>query len=132
MPYHFEFDSENRILLLVAEGDVQDAELLVINDVVGAHVKALQPAAGISDLSAITSFQISSDAVSTAALQPSPYPEETPRFIVAPQDHIFGMSRMFEMIGSRTRAKLKIVRNRDEALAAIGVKNPKFERVKLQ
>lgn len=129
MPVHFEFDPEHRILLVVAEGDVQDAEILTINDLIGEQVNRLHPFAGISDLSSVTTFNVSSQAMRTAALQPSPYPEETPRFIVAPHDYLFGMARMYELVGNRTRANLRVVRRREEALAMLGVQNPKFEPV---
>ncbi len=129
MPYHFEFDPEHRILLVIAEGDVKDQEILNVNADIAAHVRELKPSAGISDLSSVTTFQVASATMRTAASQPSPYPEETPRFIVAPQDHLFGMARMYELAGHRTRSKLKVVRSREEALAALGVPNARFERV---
>jgi hypothetical protein len=129
MPYHFEFDSENKILLLVAEGHIQDQEVLAINDIIEPQVKRLQPSAGITDLSVATSFDVSSQALRTAALQPSPYPDDIPRFIIAPEDLVFGLARMYEMVGHSTRTKLKVVRSREEVLKTLGVTNPKFARI---
>jgi len=127
MPGHFEFDSQHKILLLVAEGHIEDREILAVNDRIAARVNRLRPSAGITDLSAVTKFDPSADAMRSAARQPSPYPEETPRFIVAPVDHVFGLARMYELFGSRVN--LKVVHSRQEALAALGIQNAKFEPV---
>jgi hypothetical protein len=129
MPYYFEFDPEHRILLVVLEGDVVEREMLKINGDIKAHVTGLNPSAGISDFSAVTTFAVASHTMRLAALQPSPYDEQTPRFIVAPRDHLFGLARMYQLIGSRTRAKLHVVRSREEVFSALGVQNPKFERL---
>src|SRR5208282_6511521 len=39
--------------------------------------------------------------------------------VVAPQDEIYGMARMYEMIGSRTRDHLHIVRSLADAYALL-------------
>jgi len=130
MPYHFEFDKEHKILVLVAEGVADDAEIMTANQAIAAQVARLHPSAGISDLSRVTKFDVSGDAMRTAARQPSPYPDSIPRFIVAPQEYVFGMARMYEIVGYRTRSNLKVVRSMREALAALGMTDlPKFEPV---
>ena len=48
MPYHFEFDSEHKILVLVVEGVADDAEIMTVNQVIAAQVDRLQSPAGIS------------------------------------------------------------------------------------
>ena len=129
MPYHFEFDSEHRVLLVILEGNVDDREMRTINDDIRGHVRELNPAAGISDFSTITTFSVAAPTMRTAASQPSPYPVETPRFIVAPRDELFGMARMYELIADRPMAKLKVVRSREAALAALGIQKSRFERL---
>jgi hypothetical protein len=130
MPYHFEFDSEHKILVLVADGVADDGEIMTVNEVIAPQVARLRPSAGISDLSRVTKFDVSGDAMRTAARQPSPYPDSIPRFIVAPQEYVFGMARMYELVGYPTRSNLKVVRSMQEALAALGVTDlPKFELV---
>jgi hypothetical protein len=127
MAGRFEFDSQHKILLLVMEGDVGDDDIVSANDRIAQQVNHLHPRGGISDLSGISGFDVSSKAMRMAAAQRAPYPEETAWFIVAAQDHIFGMARMYEMAGSRDN--LKVVRSRQEALAALGVEKPMFEPV---
>jgi len=130
MPYHFELDVEHKILVLVTEGVVDDAEVVTVNQAIAAQVTRLHPLAGISDLCRVTKFDVSGDAMRTAARQPSPYPDSIPRFIVAPPVYLFGMARMYELVGYRTGSNVKVVHSMREALAALGIPNPpRFERV---
>lgn len=127
MAHHFEFDSEHRILLTVMEGDINGEEIETINRAMRAQIDRTRPAAGISDLTGVKQFNVPAEIMRAAALQPAPFPPETPRFIVAPSDLLFGMSRMYELVADRPEGKLRVVRKREDALAAIGVPNPKFE-----
>jgi len=131
VPGHFEFDHERRILLLVAEGNIQEAEILYVKENIARAVAALNPVAGIADLSKVEKFDVSTDVLRTAARQPSPYAPETPSFIVAGSDHVFGMARMYEFFGAATRANLRVVHSREEALAALGALDAKFEPVNI-
>jgi len=106
--------------MLVAEGDIQDAEILVVKRNIAERFNKFQPVGGITDTAGITKFTISAEVIRTAARQPAPYPEGTPWFIVA---------RMYEQVGSVKTASLKVVRSRQEALAALGVAEPAFECV---
>ena len=128
MPFRCEFEREHRILLVLFEGDIRDAEALTIKGVIASYLERLHPAAGIADLSAVKAFEVSTHALRATARQP-PYPEDIRRFIVAPQDHLFGMARMYELSEASSRANLQVVRSRAQALAALGVQNPKFEPV---
>ena len=129
MPYHFEFDSESRILLLAYEGEVQGGEIAEANHDMAQHVARLKPSVGMADLSGVKTLDVPADTLRAAARQPSAYEEETPRFIIAPTDYLFGMARMYEIMANRPHEKLRVVRSRKEALAALGVREAKFERL---
>lgn len=130
MPHHFEFDFAHRILLTVMEGEIQGPEISTIDQEMRARIVRLQPAAGISDLTHVTQFNVPARIMRSAALlQPPPFPPETPRFIVAPTDVLYGMSRMYELVADRPHGKLQVVRSRDEALSVLGISNPKFDPI---
>jgi hypothetical protein len=130
MPYHFEFDRKNMILLTVVHGDYTDEEQLSINADIRKHAMALKPKAGIGDMTAITTCNVSPAAVQIAARESSPYEAGTARFLVAQADHVFGMGRMYQMTAKeKSRASMQIVRTREEALEALGVTDAEFERV---
>ncbi len=127
MPHHFEFDHAQRVLLVVVEGEINDAEIMAIDEEMREQIARMQPAAGISDLSGVSAFSVSAQVMRSVALQDAPYPQETPRFIVAPTDVLYGMSRMYELVADRPRGMLQVVRNREEAFAQLGASNLKFE-----
>jgi hypothetical protein len=111
------------------KGDVQGEEIAVVSAEIRAQVSRLRPAAGISDFSAVENFNVSAQAMRTAAVQPSPYPSEIPRYIVAPTDFLFGMARMYEQVADRPDSKLQVVRRMEDALAGLGAADAKFEAV---
>jgi hypothetical protein len=127
MPHHFEFDDEHKLLLVVMEGDVDGAEIVKIDEELRARIIRMQPSAGISDLSRVRNFNVPAQVMRSAALQAAPYPAETPRFIVAPSDLIYGMSRMYELVANRPAGKLEVVRSREEALKRLSISNPTFQ-----
>lgn len=129
MPHHFEFDSEHKILRLVLEADIEGEEYSQLTADLRAQIRRMRPVAGITDGSSITNFNVTSQALRSAALEGSPYPPATPRYIVAPTDYLFGLARMYELIGNHSEGRLQVVRKMEEALAELGVANAKFERI---
>jgi hypothetical protein len=129
MPHHFEFDIEHKILRLVLKGDLEGEEFLRLNAEIHAQAERWQPVAGISDGIAIANLNVSSQTLRSVALQGSPYPTGIPRYIIAPTDYLFGMARMYELMGNHSEGKLQVVRSLEEALAHLGVSNANFERV---
>jgi hypothetical protein len=129
MPHHFEFDPAHRILLVVLEGEIRDEEFRRMNADIRKHASGLNLAAGVSDFSLVTKLDVASHTLREAALQPPPYLPEMPRFVVAPTDYIFGMARMYELIANRPMGKLQVARSREEVFAALGVHDPKFEKL---
>lgn len=129
MARHFEFDSEHKILRLVLQGDMEPEEFLRLNAEIEAHARRLKPLAGITDGAAISNFNIPSQTLRTVASQGSPYPAATPRYIIAPSDYLFGMARMYELVGNHSEGKLQVVRKMEDALADLGVAHAKFKPV---
>ncbi len=127
MPHHFKFDPEHRILLTVMEGDIDGSEIQIIDREMRAAIARTRPSAGISDLTAVRKFNVPSHIMHNAAMQqPPPFPADTPRFIVASTDFLFGMMRMYELIANRPPGILTVVRCMEDALATIGVSHARF------
>jgi hypothetical protein len=129
MAHHFEFDSEHKILRLVLEGDIEGEEYSRLTAEIRAKAKRMRPLAGITDGGGITNFNVSSQSLRSAAFEGSPYPAETQRYIVAPSDYLFGLARMYELMGNHSDGKFHVVRRMEEALAGLGAANAKFERI---
>src|SRR5580704_8224900 len=127
--FRFEFDSENKILLLRVEGRLTDKLLAELYVSIRKYSTATDARAGIWDLSSVTEFAISNDLIRSLASQEPAMPDAArrPRIIAVVGAVGFGLARMFQILGESTRPLLKVVHNRDEALAELGVQSPHFE-----
>jgi hypothetical protein len=129
--YHFDFDSKHRILRCRFEGRVTDEELKEYYLAAGRYVALTGATFGITDFSAADSVEVSPKTVrELASLPPVITDQDRIRCVVAPSDKVFGLARMFELQGEGTRANLHVVRTMKEALAILGVQEPKFDPVK--
>jgi hypothetical protein len=129
MPYLFEFEPVHSILRCTISGHVDDRELL---ECYGRAVRCVQqtdPATAIVDLTPIDSIDISPATVQSLARSDPAFHPSRPKFIVAPTDHLFGMSRMYQLVGERIRPRLQVVRSLDEVYLALGVKDLHFQSV---
>src|SRR5204863_2831258 len=125
--YHFDFDPINKILRAKFDGYVDDDEMrrYYFQDS-RKLVTKVQFDAAIVDFSAITKFEISSSMIGEMAAY-KPVIATVPIFIVAPAPHIFGTSRMFQIMGAKTRPQLHVVRSANEAYEQLQVVEPKFK-----
>jgi hypothetical protein len=83
----------------------------------------------ISDFSEVTSFEVTARGIAQLAASYPLVPDNLLRIVVAPQDVAFGMSRMFEMLGSSTRNKVYVVRTVAEAYQVVGVESLDFHPI---
>ncbi len=129
MAYRFEFDSANRILLLRFEGPLTNESLVEAYNAIRKYSNATDAKAGIWDFSSVTEVNVTSDVVRSLAKREPAMPDATilPRIVVAPAAHVFGIARMFQLVGESTRPLLTVVRGMDEALTALAVQSPHFE-----
>jgi hypothetical protein len=128
--FRFEFDPINKILLLRFEGRLTDESLAEICRTARIHWAATGARAGIGDYSSVTEFPLSAEIVRMRAQQaPMPEPTERPLFIVMPSTAGYGLARMYQIVGDRAQPLVSVVRTLDEALAALGVQSPHFDRL---
>jgi hypothetical protein len=133
MPYVFEFDSANALLQGRLYGVVTSEEFRDYFRQGVRCVTAKKPRAGITDLTAVTSFDVTPQTIrDLAASRPVAPAENLLRVIVAPSPDVFGMARMFESHGEATRPNLHVVKTGREALVIVGVPEPNFETIDLK
>jgi len=131
MPCAFDFDSANRILRCRLNGQVDDEILKDFFQAGSKHAIRIRPAAGVVDLSDVTSFDVSTPVIKALAKStPVLHDPDLRRVVIAPSPGIYGMMRMFEMEGEATRPGLQVVRSEREAWAVLAVRNPQFEPLK--
>jgi hypothetical protein len=132
MAYRFEFDATNGVLQGRLEGRVTSEELIEYYRLAMKCARLKRPRSGITDMTGVTVFEATSQTVrELAGMRPAIPDTDLLRVIVASSPDIFGMARMFESHGEATRPNLHVVRTRKEALAIVGVLEPKFELIDL-
>ena len=132
MPYLFEFDPGNSLLQGRLYGRVTSEELKEYFQVGIKCIAAKRPRAGITDMTAITLFEVTSQTIRELAnVPPIDASQELLRVIVASAPDVFGMARMFESHGEVTRPNLHVVKTCKEALLIVGVREPKFESINI-
>ncbi len=114
------------------EGQVTEAEFVEYYREAGELAAQLQPRGGIVDFSQVTSFEVSSRAISDQAGQPPVLSDpRLPRVVIAPSPSLFGIARMFQLRGEQTRPNFHVVHTHAEAWEILGLKQePHFDPIK--
>jgi hypothetical protein len=130
MPYRFDFEYTHHVLCCTFKGRITDRDLRQFHHDARRVVQRIDPHVAIVNFRPVTAFDVSSGAMRSLARSEPLMPDKTrPRFIVAPADLTFGMSRMYQIVGEITRPDLHVVRTRQEALSAIGLEDTKFQKI---
>lgn len=128
----FEFDPINKVVCWRLRGEVTDELFVESLQLVADILADTHPTSGIIDLSQVTSLLISTQSITQTANSKPIFPVELPRVIVAPSNHVYGMSRMFAAHSEGTRKDVEVVRTMDEAYRLLGIKDPQFRAMGLR
>jgi len=126
-----EFDAKNNIPRGPVHGPMTGAILLDFYAAATEYMASHPPCRGILDFSQVTEFEVSPHAIRQVAAAPPAFPAGYMRVIVVPIDFIFGLARMFQMLGEKTRPDLHVVRTLDEAYRLLQIESPEFRPVSL-
>jgi hypothetical protein len=129
MAFRFEFDPVNKILLVRVDGRQTDESIAECYRAIREYSTATDASAGIWDFSPTTEFAVSAEFIRQLARQEPAMPDATkrPRILVLPKPAVFGLGRMFQLVGENKRPLLHVVHTMDEALAALGIQSAHFE-----
>jgi hypothetical protein len=126
MSFRFEYDAANKILLGRFEGFLTEESAAAFYGAIRKYGIETDAKAGIWDFSSAKE-NVASETIRRVAKQEPAMPPSRPCFIIAPDNHLFGLSRMFQMSGEHNRPLLQVVRTLDEAVRMLGVKSTDFE-----
>ena len=125
----FEYDASNKILAVHLSGPATDDSLKACYINAARYIEGREVRGAIINLTNIDSFDVSAAGVrQLSALEPL-VPDPAERFVIAPQAHIFGMARMFQIVSPKGRDKFHVVRSLSAAHEALGVTAGQFERL---
>lgn len=120
MSYYFEFDRAHRILRARIENTIGDDETIKFRTETTNLLSRIGPTACIVDLSDAEQYDISSARIGSLARSAPTESVSIPVIIVAPALHMFGASRMFQIISDEKRPWFRVVRSSDEAYKLLG------------
>lgn len=128
-----DFDATNNILRAMIEGGVTSELLLDFHTAATDFLAAHPPCRVILDLTPVTEFAVSSDAIRrVAAAAPPPLMSAGKLLVLVIQkDVIYGLARMFQIL-TETKGnycELQMVRTMDEAYRLLQVKYTAFRPV---
>jgi len=129
-----DFDAVNNILRATIEGRVTGEILLNFHGAATKYLAAHPPCRVILDLSPVTEFTVSSDAIRRLAAVPPPLKSPGGVWIlVVEKDVIYGLARMFQILTETNGnyCELQVVRTMDEAYGLLQVKYAAFRPVLL-
>jgi hypothetical protein len=124
-----EFDAKNNILRGTLEGAMTGAKLLEFYAAASEYMASHPPCRGILDLSRVTDFEVSGDAIRQVAAAAPAFPSGQMRIMVIPQTFIYGLARMFQILTESTRPELQVVRTMEEAYGLLQVDSPDFRPI---
>ena len=128
MGHSFEFDAANNIIRCTRTGQVTNDLMFEVYSEAQELLWARPSCNAIEDFSGVTRVDVSSEVVRRMADLPVFSSIET-LVIVAPQDHIYGLSRMYSILSERRR-NVHVVRTMEEAYSLLGVQSPQFCRIR--
>jgi len=121
MPYLFELEPALSFLRCIVSGNITDKQLFDCYRAAVRHVRWKDTALAILYLTNVASVEVSPATVQALARSVPTLPAARPRFIVAPTDHLYGMSRMYQILAEHSRPRLQVVRSAAELYAAFGL-----------
>jgi hypothetical protein len=130
MGFVMDFDAKNNILRGTLEGPLTGAILLDSYDAATRYTASHPPCRGLWDFSKVTANADISSAIIRQVVGKSPIiPAGYMRVVVAPQDFLFGMMRMLQILSEEARPELHVVRTIDEAYRLLRIESPEFSPI---
>jgi hypothetical protein len=119
-----EFDDQSSVLRVTFSNTVTDEIFWAAYGRIAQVVKELAPKGGILDFSPATELKITTRLVKDLSMRKRLFPEEAVEVAVAPNDLIFGLSRMYQIL--KNRRDIYVVRNLNDAYTLLTLKSPEF------
>ena len=130
MSFHVEFSQKSKVLRVSFRESIEDDDMREYYRTVASAQLTVGPCSGICDFSKIDKLRVSSNMVKDLASRPPLVPLGYKHVIVAPQEHVYGMVRMYETLTHRNNTI--VVRSLDEAYKALGLVEPQFGALDLR
>lgn len=122
MSVEYTIDAVQKVVVVRFVGEMTDADLIGIGTATKSHPLFDPSFSEIVDFSAVTGKSISTFAVQEVARRTSVYDLTSKHIVIAPQPHVFGLTRMFQTYAEQSRPNMAVVKTMDEACELLGLK----------
>jgi hypothetical protein len=129
MSHLLEFDKDEKVIRVTVRGDLNAEGVAAIYRTVRQFLAGRDVRGGILDLSHVTSLEVPSEMVRLFSKEPPLFKPSQPRVIVAANDLVYGMARLFQISRSEIHTELHVVRTLQEAYEIAGLQLPNFVAV---
>jgi len=117
----YTFDTSQKVVIVTFGGEIGDTDLTNIGPATKSHPLFDPSFSEIVDFSGVTGGKVSTAALQALARHESIYDRASKHVVIAPQPHVFGLSRMFQVYAEATRPNTVVVHSLDEARACLGL-----------
>lgn len=121
MSVEYTIDAGQRVVIVTFAGEVNDDDIGKIGPDTKSHAQFDPGFSQIVDFSKVTRFNVSTFAVEILARRESIYSSSAKHVVIAPQPHIYGLTRMFQVYAEGTRPQMLVVQTMDEAREYLGL-----------
>ena len=121
MPAVLKIDPKRRIVLSTFYGEVTDEEVARHSAVIVADPDFRPEYSEIVDFSGVTRIAVSESILSGMAGAQSIFSRDSVHVVVAPADLAFGLARRYQVLATKTKPNLVVVRTLNDAYAALRV-----------
>jgi len=121
MPVKVEVDSSRKLAKRTYSGVVTASELLDSIHQYGA-VPGFDPSLNeLMDFRQVENIEASIEDIRICAMRPVPFANTATRVILAPQPLVFGLARMYQIIGEEVHPNVVVVKTEQEAFRTLGL-----------
>lgn len=121
MSVEYTIDPIQKVVIVTFTGEISDVDLREIAEVTKSNPLFNPNFSEIVDFSGVTGGKVSSGAVQALARRESVYALSSKHVVIAPQPHVFGLTRMFQVYAEKTRPNTVVVHTRKEACEFLGI-----------
>jgi hypothetical protein len=115
MAVQLTIEVDRQVVISTFTGEINDADLLSVHPLIRSHPDFDPDFSEILDFSGVTAANLSTAAIQHASQRPSNFNPTSKHIVVAPQDFLFGLARMSQVLAESTRPNGAVVRTIEEA-----------------
>lgn len=121
MPVQFTIDVARKLVISTYSGEISESDFFGVASRIKAHPDFDPRFSELVDFSGVTGGAIPTSALQAIARQESVYNPSSMHVVVVPQDHLFGLVRMYQVYAEETKPNVVAVRSMEEACEVLGL-----------